>query len=129
MFANVRRHLVSGGLFIFDFWHGPGVLADPPVARVRRMEDESIRVIRISEPVHRAEQCIVEVNYEVQIEDIPGKTRESFRETHRMRYFFLPELELMLSRAGFSVEAARAGLSEKNLDSHAWHGLIVARGR
>src|SRR5579862_5628266 len=40
MFVNVRRHLVSGGLFIFDFWHGPGVLADPPVARVRRMEGD-----------------------------------------------------------------------------------------
>ncbi|HXA13627.1 MAG TPA: class I SAM-dependent methyltransferase [Opitutaceae bacterium] len=128
MFVNVRRHLVSGGIFIFDFWHGPGVLADPPVSRIRRVEDDCIRVIRISEPVHRPERCAVDVNYEIQIEDIPGKTVECFRETHRMRYFFLPELEFMLGRAGFSVEALQAGLSEKKLDRHAWHGLIVARG-
>jgi SAM-dependent methyltransferase len=129
MFVNVRRHLVAGGIFIFDFWHGPGVLADQPAARIRRVEDNGIRVIRISEPVHRPERCTVDVNYEVLIEDVPGKSVEGFRETHRMRYYFRPELEFMLGQAGFSVEAAHAGLSEKKLDSRAWHGLIVARGR
>jgi SAM-dependent methyltransferase len=128
MFVNVRRHLVAGGIFIFDFWHGSGVLADPPAARIRRVENDCIRVVRISEPAHTPERCLVEVNYEVQIEDIAGKTVAGFRETHRMRYYFLPELEFMLGRAGFSVEIAQAGFSGKNLDSHAWHGLIVARG-
>lgn len=128
MLVNVRHHLVSGGIFIFDFWHGPGVLADPPVVRIRRVEDDRIRVIRTSEPVHRPERCIVEVNFEVKIEEIPSQTVASFRETHCLRYYSLPELELMLGRAGFSLETVRAGLSEKPLDNRAWNGLIVARG-
>lgn len=127
MFANVRRHLAPGGVFIFDFWHGPGVLADPPGVRVRRLEDERMRVTRIAEPVHRPEEHIVDINYEIFIEDTTGGLIEHITELHRMRYFFQPEIESMLRRAGLSIERAHAGLSADKLDGQAWYGLIVAR--
>ncbi len=127
MFANVRRHLAPAGIFVFDFWHGPGVLADPPVVRTRRAEDEGIRVTRVAKPAHNPLQCLVEINYKIDIEDLGLGTTERIGETHRMRYFFLPELEFMLGQAGFSIEALHAGLSERSLDRAAWYGLVVAR--
>ena len=32
---TAREHLKPGGLFFFDFWHGPGVLRDLPARRER----------------------------------------------------------------------------------------------
>ncbi len=127
MFANVRRHLGAGGLFVFDFWHGPGVLADPPAERVRRAEDGRIRVTRIAKPVHRADECRVDVNYEVGIEDLVTGTAERIEEFHRLRYFFLPELAALLAQAGFVIEGTQAGLSDEVLTAQAWYGLVVAR--
>lgn len=127
MLANVRRHLAVGGVFVFDFWHGPGVLADPPAVRLRHAADDRIRVTRIAKPTHRPEECVVDVNYEVEIEDIATGATERFEELHRMRYFFLPELESLLGSAGFSLERTQAGLSEAELTPSAWYGLVVAR--
>lgn len=127
MFANIRRHLIPGGRFVFDFWHGPGVLSDPPVVKIRRMEDARVRVTRISEPVHHRTQCAIEVNYEVFIEDVATGQVERLMETHHMRYYFLPELEGLLTRAGFAIELTRAGVCALPLNNHAWYGLVIAR--
>ena len=34
--ANVARSLKPGGLFLFDFWYGPAVLAQKPEVRVKQ---------------------------------------------------------------------------------------------
>lgn len=127
MFANVRRHLAPGGLFFFDFWHGPGVLMDPPAVRVRRVEDDRTRVTRISEPAHHTVDCRIDVAYEVLIEEKETMRVERLRELHRMRYFFRPELELMLEHAGFRVERFGGGLGEKELEERDWYGAVLAR--
>jgi len=127
MFTNVRRHLAPAGLFFFDFWHGPGVLVDPPAVRVRRVEDEQMRVIRISEPAHQPVNCRIDVAYEVLVEDKATNHVERLRELHRLRYFFRPELELMLGQAGFRVEWFGGGLGEKELEDRDWHGAVLAR--
>ena len=126
---NVRRHLGPGGRFAFDFWHGPGVRADPPAIRVRRVHDGRIRATRIAEPRHDAEHRRVDVAYEVYLEDLVAGGIERIEEVHRLRYFFLPELEAELERAGFAVETARADLSLQPLHETAWYGFVVARAK
>lgn len=126
MLANLRRHLEPGGRLIFDFWHGPGVLADPPTRRERRVADDVIRVHRLSLPTHLAAEHVIEVRYEVTIEPAAGGPAERVEELHRMRYFSRAELEPLLAQAGFRVEAAHAGLASAALDEKAWYGLIVA---
>ena len=49
-FKNVYQHLNEGGIFIFDCWFGPGVLTDPPVVRVKRLENTNLEITRIAEP-------------------------------------------------------------------------------
>ena len=48
--STAYNHLTPNGLFVFDCWYGPGVLNDKPAVRVKRLEDENIKVQRISEP-------------------------------------------------------------------------------
>jgi SAM-dependent methyltransferase len=127
MLRNIRRHLAPGGLFLFDFWHGPGVRADPPAVRVRQMEDDAIRVTRHARPVHRPEAHQVDVAYEVIIEDKAGGPVERIEEVHHLRYFFLPELEAALRESGLTQVRVAAGFSGERLEDKSWYGLIVAR--
>lgn len=98
-FGRAAAHLRPGGVFVFDCWHGPCVLAEPPQVRVRRMEDERTRVVRVCEPDWDREVRVVTVNYEIFVEDKAGGQIRSLREAHPMRYLFEDEVR------GFMVEA------------------------
>ena len=67
MFKTAAKHLKSNGVFIFDFWYGPGVLTDPPEVRQKRLENKDIEVLRIAEPVMYPNENVVDVNYCVHI--------------------------------------------------------------
>ena len=74
-----------------------------------------------------ANDNIVDLNYTVLITDRAGKTTEEIHETHSMRYFFRPELELMLDQAGFELVSAQEWLSDRPLDFNTWNGVFVGR--
>lgn len=95
------RHLSPGGVFLFDFWYGPAVYAQQPVVRVKRMQNDRYIVTRIAEPIHRTKDCCIEVNFEVLVEEKATGIMKRINEVHPMRYFFLPELTLLLEKAGF----------------------------
>jgi predicted TPR repeat methyltransferase len=84
-FDTAAEHLAPGGIFLFDFWYGPAVMAQKPENRLKRLEDDEIRVTRVARPVMRKEENVVEVNYSVSIDvKASGKTQE-VRESHAMR--------------------------------------------
>lgn len=126
-FATAATHLRPGGLFLFDFWYGPAVLAQQPEVRVRRLADERIEVTRIAEPVMHPNENVVDVNYTVIIDDKATGGSERVRETHRMRYLFLPELALL--RGGiFEERATLAWMSVQAPGAETWSGFqILAR--
>ena len=64
-FEVAKNHLDDDGVFIFDFWYGPAVLTDLPITRVKRLENENIKVTRLGEPVLYAQENIVDVIYDV----------------------------------------------------------------
>lgn len=127
MFRNVRRHLRPGAPFVFDFWHTGGVRSDPPSLRVRRAQDDTIRVVRIAEPTHREAENRVDVQYELFVEEVATGLIRRFVERHALRYFDVPELTGLLRENGFRVEATRSGLTDATISERAWYGLIVAR--
>ena len=103
-FKVAKKYLSNGGIFIFDFWYGPAVLTDLPVTRIKRLENDSIKVTRLAEPVLYARENIVNVNYDVFIENKNTKEIVEKKELHKMRYFFDTELELILKQVGFKIE-------------------------
>lgn len=125
VFNTAKRHLAPGGVFIFDFWHGPGVLNDRPIVRVKRLEDETVRIVRIAEPVMKKAKNVVDVHFQIMVLDKHSGRWSELKETHSMRYFFLPEIKKYLLKAGFSLKDAFDWMSDKPL-SLGWYGLIVA---
>ena len=125
VFMNVSKHLIEGGLFIFDFWYGPAVLSDPPVVRLKRLEDDSTKITRITEPGMRYNENIVDVKFEVFIEDKKTLSSEKIHETHNMRYFFLPEIEYFAEKTGLFLVEAYNWLDFHPLSNKSWYGLVV----
>jgi SAM-dependent methyltransferase len=96
MIHNACKHLHNGGLFLFDFWYGPAVLSEKPAVKIRRLENEELKVTRIAEPVLKLNENLVEVNFELNIQDKINNSSSVIRELHPMRYFFKPEITLLL---------------------------------
>lgn len=99
-FATACAHMNPEGLFIFDCWYGPGVLSDRPAVRLKELEDDIITVTRIAEPVMHPDKDVVDVNYRVFIKDKVSGNIHDLRETHRMRYMFIPEINEYLACSG-----------------------------
>jgi len=126
-FATAREHLAPGGVFIFDCWYGPAVLTDRPAVRVKRMEDGEVAVTRIVEPVMHPNDNLVDLNYQVLVRDKTTGSIEDLRETHRMRYLFRPELEVLLAAAGLHLAAAMEWMSDRPLGFTTWGACFVAK--
>jgi SAM-dependent methyltransferase len=123
---TMREHLAGGGVAVFDFWYGPAVLTQRPETRFKEVEDEEIKVSRIAVPVMDVARNIVSVNYTAFIRDKHGGSVRELRETHDMRYFFLPEIGLMMNSLGMSIAASFGWGLEAPPDAGTWAGLIVA---
>lgn len=104
-FISARKALgnQSDGYFLFDAWYGPGVLSDKPCVRVKEIEDAENKLIRIARPVMHDKQNVVDVDYEVLIINKQSSKVQTINEVHRMRYYFRPEVEFLLKKAGFEL--------------------------
>lgn len=126
-FLTAKNHLKENGIFIFDFWYGPGVLNDKPQVRVKRLNDDYIEVVRVAEPVMRITENIVEVYYQILIRDKKTKICTEQKEQHLMRYFFLPELEFLLGSCGLKINKAVEWLDDfKELSLNSWYGVVIS---
>lgn len=124
---TANMHLKQDGLFVFDNWYGPAVLDNKPAKRVKKLENDEIRVVRKAEPLVLPNENIVDVNYEMLITDKKTKKTEKYRETHSVRYFFKPELELFLKNSGFKLINIQEWMTKKNPGFGTWNVCFVAK--
>lgn len=104
-FTTAAAHVARGGLFVFDVWYGPAVLADPPRDHTKTVTSASgERIVRHTRCALDALAQTVAVTFET--ERFAGRRRlERVTETHPMRFFFPRELGLALSGAGLELRA------------------------
>lgn len=126
-FTTAHAHLKPGGTFIFDCWYGPGVLTDPPTVRVKDLEDENIKVTRIVQPVLHPNENVVDSNYRILIGDKSSGISSEIKETHRMRYLFVPEVENMLRQSGFDLQTSEEWLTAAPLSLASWNALFSSK--
>ena len=126
-FSTARYHLKAGGIFIFDCWYGPAVLSDRPVVRIKRLENEMIKITRIADPVLYPNENCVDVNYHIFILNKETGSVEEVRETHKMRYLFHPEIEIIFKQNGFKCVAAEEFITGRESGFDAWGCCFIGR--
>lgn len=126
-FQTVSSALPENGVFIFDAWYGVGVLRDLPAVRVKRAETETLLVVRIAEPVIHWDKNVVDVNYDILIEDKLSGMRKEVKETHSMRYLFTPEVENYLDSCGLKLVECIDCKTLKKPDNNTWTAYFVVQ--
>jgi hypothetical protein len=128
MFSVARRHLGVGGVFTFDAWFGPAVLAQKP--EVKRKEvalDDGGTLVRVATPTLDVVAQTVRVDYHL-VRDRRQGAVEEVEESHTMRFLFAQETAYMLEIAGFEVASltpfGREGAKPTEND---WNVSWVAR--
>lgn len=127
-FRTIRSHLIPGGIAIVDCWYGPAVLHLRPSVRVKEFENEGVTVLRIAEPVMHANENVVDVNYTLWVRNRMDEHVETIRETHRMRYLFMPEIRQFAREAGLEVVETREWMTSRDPGLDTWSVYFVLRG-
>ena len=126
VFDRAGEHLNPGGIFLFDIWYTPAVLSMRPETRVKRVAvDDAIEVTRIAEPDILVNENRVDVHYTVFINNTKTKQCHTVKETHPMRYFSLPEIDLFAECSGFERICAEEFLTGEELGEKTWGACIV----
>ncbi len=127
MFKTVSDHLDKGSLFIFDCWYGPAVINNEPEKRIKKLENDSLKLKRFATPVHDFNKKQVDVKYDISLEDKLSGKKFSFNELHKMRYLFKPEVELFLKQAGLELIKDEEWLTGRKLNKDSWGACFICR--
>jgi len=127
VFDRAAEHLGTGGLFVFDVWYSPAVLAQRPVVRVKRMAGAGVEITRLAEPRLLPNENRVDVNYTLFTRDTATGAIATFTECHPIRHFSLPELDLLAAVAGFERIGAEAFLTGAPPGEDTWGLCLVLR--
>jgi SAM-dependent methyltransferase len=124
---TVRRHLKAGGVFVFDVWYGPAVLAQRPSDRVKVTHTPDGQLVRVASGALDTRHHLCEVRYHLWRLAGDRLVAES-QESHPMRYFFPLELELALTQCGL-LPASLTGFPSLDtpVSESTWNALVVAR--
>ncbi|MFZ3310952.1 MAG: class I SAM-dependent methyltransferase [Xanthobacteraceae bacterium] len=127
IFATAARHLHPGGVFLFDVWHGPAVLAQPPEQRVKKVEDDNLEVIRTARPELNTNNRTVKVTYDMECRDRHTGEIARFSEDHLMRCLFVDEIESFAAQSGMHTLASEEFMTGAAPSPATWGVLYLLR--
>ncbi len=114
-------------MFICDFWYGPAVLIQRPEERIKIVQDGGDRILRVVKPDMNTLENVVNVHYHI-IRLRGDRLVEETHEKHTMRYYFKPEIDFLLARAGFRLERFCPFVNlDKKASDDAWSVMAISR--
>ncbi|MEI8349046.1 MAG: methyltransferase domain-containing protein [Candidatus Omnitrophota bacterium] len=127
-FDTAHKHLVPGGIFIFDCWYGPAVLTDKPRECIKEIVTANgEKIVRFTTPEFEILRNIVKVNFKVQ-RFKGAKIIAETKESHLMRFLFADEIVHFLKRAGFKSVQLHPFLNlDKAISEEDRNVTVVAR--
>jgi len=126
-FETAASHLSDGGLFLCDFWYGPGVLSEPPEYRTKKVENAEHCIIRAATPELYPSRNAVLVHYNILYLNKQQGVSQRIKENHLMRYLFKPEIEELCQGAGFQLAQFGEWMTGKEPTLKTWNAYLVAR--
>ena len=127
VFSGVHRHLLRGGLFIFEFWHAVPMIKKYDPIRIRKWNTQKAEIIRLSETTLDYVNQTGKVKYTI-IEKNNYNTCNIIEELQENRFFLVQEMKMLLSENKFEPLTFFAGFNpDKTITDETWHIIAVAR--
>lgn len=127
VFRTAREHVRPGGIFLFDAWYGPAVLAQRPAARLKLAGDGTLTAIRRARPAMIPGRPHVEVRYRIRAFDDARARAAEFEERHLLRYLFDDEVRALARRHGFAPLEPGEWLTGRPLGPGTWSACFLLR--
>jgi hypothetical protein len=125
---NVRSHLNLNGLFIFDVWNGLAVIRNLPETRVKKVENDTLKISRTAQPTLKPTDHTCEVSYQLIIEEKKPNVLKTINEQHLVRFFFPKEIEYYLANTGFELLRFCPFLEfNAKITENTWNMTIIAK--
>lgn len=125
---NIRRYLKPTGVFVFDAWNGLAVMRLLPEQRIKELENDEIKIVRVAVPNLKAFDHICEVNYKLLIRNKAESTVNEINEKHVVRFYFPQEIKYYLEDAGFEVLKICPFLHlNDKVDENVWNIVAIAK--
>ncbi|MDB9752275.1 class I SAM-dependent methyltransferase [Pelagibacteraceae bacterium] len=126
-FSKSHSHLNNNGILIFDFWYKEGVFNLQSPLRVREVENNSYKIIRIT-----ISKWFKKINQIFDIHNLIVMNKKNkkilkFSETHKMRYFTLNIIKKKLKEHNFKFLESLDLQAGKAISSKSWGALVVAK--
>jgi len=119
-FKNIANHLTKGGLFVFDVWYAPGVLNLKAEPKIKIIENSKLKITRFADPIFSLNDNVITVKYDILIHDKFNKTFNTIQELHPMRYFSIPEIDILAKLTGFTIVRVEELVTGKNINIDNW---------
>jgi len=127
LLSYIVSRLKPQGLFVFDFWYGPSVLALRPMNRWKEFEVNGAKILRLTRPELDWNSSTVNVTHELIVMQ-ENQIKDRFVDSHVMRFFFKNEINHFLKVHG--LEVVHFGTwqdPESSPTTNDWSALIVSR--
>ena len=127
---NIRIHLKTNGVLIFDYWNGNAVITQKPSIKTKKVQLRNLDITRIATPTLNLQNqtCAIEYYFKVKKK---SHLIDDFKEVHTMRYYFPEEIKRHLNDAGFnkvniiSMSSKKKSVNEIFLNN--WYLFVVAK--
>jgi SAM-dependent methyltransferase len=127
LLSYVVSRLKPQGLFVFDFWYGPGVLSLRPVNRWKEFEANGAKILRLTRADLDWDNSTVNVTHEIIVTQ-ENQLKDRFVDDHVMRFFFKREINYLLQAHGLEVvQFGTWQAPESPPTTNDWSALIVSR--
>jgi SAM-dependent methyltransferase len=127
LLSYVVSRLKPQGLFVFDFWYGPGVLSLRPVNRWKEFEANGTKILRLTQADLDWDNSTVNVTHEIIVTQ-ENQVKDRFNDRHIMRFFFKREIDYLLQTHGLEVvQFGTWQVPESPPTTTVWSALIVSR--
>jgi SAM-dependent methyltransferase len=126
-FTNAYNHLSDEGIFLFDVWYSPAVYNLKAVPRIKRIQNEELKVIRIAEPLIDSNKNMVDVQFSVIARDLLSGEVSELIESHPMRHFSIPEIGLLAEHTGFEILKVEEFLTGKAPSEKTWGVCFILK--
>jgi SAM-dependent methyltransferase len=127
LLSYIVSRLTPQGLFVFDFWYGPGVLSLRPVNRWKEFEANGANILRLTRAELDWNNSIVNVAHEIIVTQ-ENQIKDRFVDSHVMRFFFRKEINYLLEAHGLEVMQFGTWQDpESPPTTNDWSALVVSR--
>jgi SAM-dependent methyltransferase len=127
LLSYVVSRLKPQGLFVFDFWYGPGVLSLRPVNRWKEFSANGAKILRLTGAELDWSNSTVRVTHEIIVTQ-ENQVKDRFVDSHVMRFFFKKEINYLLHAHGLEVvQFGTWQVPESPATTNDWSALIVSR--